>query len=98
MEIKKNFEILLKEKVVLKDIPKLSKSDKQKISKAITEKLETNPELFSKPLRYSLKGHRSMRVGDYSVVLKIVDNKCHILKIGHRRDFYKNLFNRLSIK
>jgi len=91
MEIDRRFKILLKEKIISKDIPKLSKSDKQRISEALTEKLETSPELFSKPLRYSLKGHRCMRVGDYRIVLKIVGNKCHILKIGHRRDVYKNI-------
>ncbi len=96
MEIEKNFKILLKEKVITKDIPRLSKSNKEKISKIINEKLAVSPELFSKPLRYSFKGHRSIRIGDYRIVFKIKDNECHILKIGHRRDIYKNLFNRLD--
>jgi len=57
--------------VVKTDIPRLSHSAKKQIKKAIEEKLATRPEVFGKPLRKSLKGHRSLRVGDYRVIFRI---------------------------
>ena len=45
---------------------------------------------FGKPLRYSLKGARSLRAGDYRVVFAIErDDVVLIVKIGHRRDVYE---------
>lgn len=49
--------------VVDEDIPALPKTWKEKIKKAIESKLRHEPEVFGKPLRKSLKGFRSLRVG-----------------------------------
>ena len=77
--------------VVRKDIPKLSKAVKQQIRKAIEQKLTVRPIEFGKPLRYSLKGARSLRVGDYRVLFQIEPpNTVLILKIGHRREVYED--------
>lgn len=45
---------------------------------------------FGKPLRYSLKGHRRLRVSDYRVVYRIEEktNTVLIIAIKHRRDVY----------
>ena len=59
------------------------------IRKAIESKLQTNPIEFGKPLRYSLKGCRRLRVGDYRVIYKIDENIVLIIKIGHRREVYE---------
>jgi mRNA interferase RelE/StbE len=76
--------------VVEEDIPKLPKSTKIIIQKAIEERLMINPIGFGKPLRYSLKGHRRLRVSDYRIVYRIDINKhtVIIVAIKHRKDIY----------
>ena len=49
--------------VIKKDIPALPKTMRQRIKKAIEERLTIDPVGFGKPLQYSLKGHRRLRVG-----------------------------------
>ena len=78
------------EKVVKKHIPALSQRARQLIKKAIEERLAIDPVRFGKPLRYSLKGHRRLRVSNYRVVYRIeVDtNTVLIIAIKHRKDVY----------
>lgn len=76
--------------VVAKDIPNLSKTAKVEIKKAIETKLATHPIEFGKPLRYSLKGARRLRVGDYRVIYRIEPGRTVlIVKIGHRKEVYE---------
>ncbi|MEM9416940.1 MAG: type II toxin-antitoxin system RelE/ParE family toxin [Bacteroidota bacterium] len=78
------------EVVVKKDIKQLPQTIKFRIKTAIEERLMTNPVTFGKPLRYSLQGHRRLRVGDYRVVYQI-DTHNHIVTvvaIKHRKDIY----------
>ena len=76
--------------VVANDIPRLSKTAQRRIKQAIETKLASHPMEFGKPLRYSLKGARSLRVGDYRVVFTIQpDNVVLIVKIGHRGEVYE---------
>ncbi|MEI6093602.1 MAG: type II toxin-antitoxin system RelE/ParE family toxin [bacterium] len=77
------------ENVVEDDISSLSKSEKLKIKKAIEEKLVNDPVRFGKPLQYSLKGSRRLRVGDYRVIYVIEKDVVLIVKIGHRKEVYK---------
>ena len=69
MEIKFRLEYELA--VAKVDIPRLSHPAKLQIKRAIEDKLATKPEVFGKPLRRSLKGYRSLRVGDYRVIFRI---------------------------
>lgn len=80
------------ESVVNDDIPDLSTSAKQLIQKAIEERLMVDPIGFGKPLRYSLKGHRRLRVSDYRVVYRIesLNHTVIIIAIKHRKDVYKD--------
>ncbi len=51
------------------------------------------PEIeFGKPLQYSLKGLRRLRVGDYRMIFKIEedDKIVFVVKIGHRREVYES--------
>ena len=77
------------ESVVKEDIPKLSKTDKKRIKQTIEERLTQNPVHFGKPLRYSLKGCRRMRVGHYRIIFKLERKIVLIVKIGHRKEIYK---------
>lgn len=80
------------ETVVKKDIPVLPKSAKALIKKAIEQRLMVDPIGFGKPLRYSLKGHRRLRISDYRVVYRIdvANQKVIIVAIKHRRDVYED--------
>lgn len=61
------------------------------IRKAIEKKLTIDPVSFGKPLRYTLKGYRRLRVGGYRVIYKIDDDKIIviIIDIDHRKDIYE---------
>jgi mRNA interferase RelE/StbE len=76
--------------VVDDDIPALPKSAKRQIRRAIETKLTTHPFEFGKPLRYSLRGARRRRVGDYRVIYRIEPpDVVLVVKIGHRREVYE---------
>lgn len=72
------------------DIPSLDRSVRLLIKHAIEERLTLDPISFGKPLQYSLKGHRRLRVGDYRVVYRIEAEKKEviIIAIKHRKDIY----------
>ena len=78
--------------LVKDDIINLPKSVKERIKKAIEKKLAVNPIEFGKPLQYSLKGLRRLRVDDYRVIFQIHEEKKIVLvvKIGHRKDIYQD--------
>ena len=84
-----NFDIVYHPLVAEEDVPKLGTADKNNIKKAIENKLTTNPEIFGKPLRRSLKGYRKLRVGDHRVIYRIEKLKVKIFYIGHRSIVYK---------
>jgi mRNA interferase RelE/StbE len=76
--------------VTEEDIPKISHPDRKRIKKAIEDKLQTNPIELGKPLQYSLKGCRRLRIGDYRVIYRIEEsNVVLIVKVGHRREVYE---------
>lgn len=78
--------------VVEDDIPVLPKTEQKIIKKAIEERLMVDPIGFGKPLRYSLKGHRRLRVSDYRIVYRIEPNQMAviIIAIKHRKDVYEH--------
>ena len=90
-----SFELRYHRLVKEQDIPALSPKDRERISKAIQEKLTLQPEVFGKPLRRSLKGYRSLRVGDYRVIFRIDGEKVIIIVIGHRSVVYESTMRRL---
>lgn len=91
MEIK--YQLLYLEEVVRKHIPLLPFSAKTLIKRAIEDRLMTDPIGFGKPLRYSLKGHRRLRVSEYRIIYRIDhDNKTVIIvAIKNRKDIYEDL-------
>lgn len=93
MEVK--FDIEYHELVVKEDIPKISKREKIRIKQAIEEKLQTQPELFGKPLRKSIKNYRSLRVGNYRIIFRIARRTVKIFIIQHRSVVYKKASTRI---
>lgn len=77
--------------VVKEDIPQLPKKMRTLIKRAISERLAVDPVGLGKPLRYSLKGHRRLRVGDYRIVYRIDSERqtVTIVVIKHRKDVYE---------
>ncbi len=90
MEIKhhKKYNIFYQKIVVKEHIPNLPKSARKTIAHAIENRLGTDPITFGKPLQFSLKGHRRLRVGDYRIVYKIKNFDVEIIAIKHRKDIY----------
>lgn len=82
------YEIVYHPKVISDDIPKLSSVMKQRICRAVEQKLVAHPEFFGKPLHTSFKGYRKLRVGDYRVIFRIEKNFVKIFTIAHRSIVY----------
>jgi len=82
------YQIRYLDEVVRKDIPTLPSNARTLIKRAIEERLTVDPIGFGKPLRYSLKGHRRIRVSDYRVVYRIEPEVkiVIIVAIKHRKD------------
>lgn len=89
----KNYIIEYLDSVVKEDISNLPVSIKNTIKRAIEERLRVDPIGFGKPLRYSLKGHRRLRVSDYRIVYRIEIETTIVLivAIKHRKDVYEDL-------
>jgi len=60
---------------------------REKILKIII-KLAKNPEI-GKPLRYKLKGYRSVRIKPYRIIYRIEEDKIIINCFDHREEVYK---------
>jgi addiction module RelE/StbE family toxin len=86
------YQIRYLEEVVRKHIPALPSSAKALIKRAIEERLMLDPIGFGKPLRYSLKGHRRLRVSDYRIVYRIEaeNSTVIVVAIKHRKDVYED--------
>ena len=84
------YQVVYLDSVVKKDIPGLGKSDRENIKRAIERKLMVDPVGFGKPLQYSLKGCRRLRVRAYRVIFRIEPETMTVVvvKIGHRREVY----------
>ncbi|NNM60395.1 MAG: type II toxin-antitoxin system RelE/ParE family toxin [Legionellales bacterium] len=85
-----NYQVRYQEEVTRNHIPALPSSAKALIKRAIEERLMIDPIGFGKPLRYSLKGHRRLRVSDYRIVYRVEPEikTVIIIAIKHRKDVY----------
>ena len=97
MEIKK-YSIRYADRVSKTDIPRLSQIIKKRIKNAIESRLTVDPVNLGKPLKYTLKGYRRIRAGDYRIVYKInIPQKIiTIIYIGHRKDIYRDMRAKLD--
>ncbi len=81
--------------VAAEDLPKIPRNMRERIRSAIETRLLHDPLSYGEPLRQSLKNHRKMRVGDYRIIYRIDGHDIIILKIGHRKAVYTQVFSRL---
>lgn len=79
VNLDKNVKIFLK---------KLDKPEQERILDKL-DNLKTNPEL-GKPLTGNLTGLRSLRIGDYWAIYRILHEKLivFVIKVGHRKNIY----------
>jgi len=74
----------------LEDLKKLPSTILKRVEKAIQSKLALNPIDFGKPLQYSYKGYRRLRVGDYRIIYHVKDREIIvvIVEVQHRSKVY----------
>jgi mRNA interferase RelE/StbE len=89
------YDILYVDKVVSEDLPNILEPWRNEIRLAIEKKLMTRPEVYSRPLRRSLKGYRKLRVDEYRIILRIEEKKVKIFVIQHRSKVYVTAPERL---
>jgi mRNA interferase RelE/StbE len=82
--------------LVTKDMAHLNQDIKKRLAKAVWERLSTHPESYGKPLRGSLAGYWTLRVGDYRVVYRVVKQEVWVFAVINRRDVYNEVVGRLS--
>ncbi len=73
------------------DIKPLDENTKERIRKAIEEKLATEPLIFGERLRGSLRDLWKLRVGNYRVIYIVEKDTVYILGIVHRKEAYRNI-------
>ena len=73
-----------------RDIDKLDLAVKRRLKTAL-ERLALAPFVHSERLRNPALGSFRMRTGDYRVVFDIEGNDIVILRVGHRREIYRQL-------
>lgn len=78
--------------VVMCDIPALPVTVKKLVKKAIEQRLTVDPLGLGKPLRYSLKRHFRIRVGNYRIVYRVEQrgNVVLVVAIKHRKHIYEH--------
>ena len=82
------FSVLYHHDVKARDIPKINQDVRQRIRKAIENRLLLTPQEYGEPLRKNLKGYWKLRIGDYRIVFRVEDDEIFILGICHRKDVY----------
>ena len=76
---------------VKEDVKSLDMQTKEKIKKAIEEKLTTEPLIYGERLKGTLKDLWKLRVGSYRVIYILEEDTVYILGVLHRREAYKNV-------
>ncbi|MFN5589041.1 MAG: type II toxin-antitoxin system RelE family toxin [Holosporales bacterium] len=86
------YRLVYADSVVKDDIPSLPKTVREMVRRAVHERLCVDPIAFGKPLQYSFKGHRRLRVGDYRVIYRCdtAARVIYVVAIRHRKEVYED--------
>ena len=76
-------------KSVEKDLSRLGKPEARRILDKIEKELSARADNYPL-LKGEFAGLQKLRVGDYRIIFAILEQEVLILRIGHRRDIYKN--------
>ncbi|MBU4224159.1 type II toxin-antitoxin system RelE/ParE family toxin [Patescibacteria group bacterium] len=83
-----NFEFKRK---AAREIEKLSPQIRERILKKLQfYSLQENPLTFAEKLKDQRFGEYRFRIGDYRILFDVKKNILLILKVGHRKEIYKN--------
>ncbi len=75
----------------LRDFKKLERQVQIRIDEKIKfYSLQENPLKFAEKLKDAKLGEYRFRIGDYRVIFDVENKKIIILKVGHRKDIYKD--------
>ncbi len=86
------FRVIFLNEDVIKEFQVLPKTIQTMMNRAIKERLEIDPIGVGKPLQYSLKGSRRLRINSYRIIY-VIDMKKRIViitAIGDRKDIYES--------
>lgn len=86
--------LLYHPQVKSEDLPRIPVDLRARISAALERRAAVRPAHYGKPLRGTLKGLWSLRVGDYRAIYTISATEVHVLKVGHRREVYRQAESR----
>ena len=81
-------------RAVKDDLSSLEVLSKARIKRAIETRLAIDPIKSGEPLKGNLKGFRKLRIGDYRIVYKVIEEKVLILGIRHRKNIYEVMKSR----
>ena len=91
--------VLIHPLVLSEDLKRLDPPLQRQIVRALRKRLSIDPKAYGKPLSGEFAGLRKLRVGEYRVIYRIVEQRVEVLvlKIGIRRDFevYRELSHRM---
>jgi mRNA interferase RelE/StbE len=75
----------------IEEIESIPKNVQGLVKRAIVERLMVDPISYGKPLKYSLKGIRSLRVSSYRILYQVImeNDLVRIVKVAIRRDVYE---------
>jgi mRNA interferase RelE/StbE len=77
------------------DLPLIDQRMKDRIRKAIEERLQKAPHDYGEPLRRTLQGYWKLRAGDFRVVFKVVESEVWIIGIRHRQSVFADMGPRM---
>ncbi len=81
------------------DLKSVGPSAARRIIRTIDKKLTTAPDRYGLPLAHNLKDFWKLRIGDYRVVYRLIDQQVivYVLAVGPRRDkeIYKTASERI---
>jgi len=93
--MEETYRIKYHKKVFDDDMRTFSIPEQKNILSTTHRKLSKSPEIFGKPLRKSLKGYRSLRVGMYRVVFRIEKKEVLVFSVAHRKIVYNVVEKRI---
>jgi mRNA interferase RelE/StbE len=75
-------------KSVVRDLSNLDKAAARRILNRLEKDLAEKPDSYP-ALKGKFAGLRKHRIGEYRVIYAIIGAEVQVLRIGHRRDIYK---------
>ena len=88
------FTVQFRPEVIADDLDNMPQNMRERVLRAIRDRLTTEPAKYGERLRKSLTGLWKMRCGDYRVAFEIEKSRVTVWCIGHRRAIYEEVLRR----